>query len=270
MKKDLHRSTNLAAKLKVKGFVIYEGPSVIDHEPIIAVLVPSENEKTEGGWQLWIMRSDVHPMDAIRNGQDESVCGSCPLRRTLVQATPANGLKEDTFSRGCYVIPPPIGKIFKQYHAGVYSRDLSLLDSIAEGEFLRFGAYGDPAAVPVQTLQNLRQRPWKKTAGYTHQKSRETFDKAVLALVMVSCDSLQDRAEAKAMGARTFRVDWRGEGLQPGEIYCPATPEGGSKTSCRRCGLCNGTESGAKDIVVKQHGGSATKHKKLVMDLIVH
>lgn len=262
VKDRITESVKAAVKAKVAGFVVYEGPSVLDNSPIIGILVPSTNDKTEGGWQLWIMRSDVHPMDAIRSGEDYSVCGNCPLRRTLVEATLDNLLKQDEYSRGCYVIPPPIGKIWKGYHEGRYTRDLAKLSSLAEGEFLRYGAYGDPAAIPFEVLFGLRQYGWRKTAGYTHQISHENFDPRLVSLLMVSCDSLQDRAKAKALGARTFRIDWLAQGLQAGEIWCPS-----DVTSCRRCGLCNGQESQAKDIVITQHGNSANKHTRLVMNL---
>ncbi len=264
VKDRITESVKAAVKAKVAGFIVYEGPSVLDGSPIVGLLVPSTNDKTEGGWQLWIMRSDVHPMDAIRSGEDYSVCGNCPLRRTLVEASLDNLLKEDEYSRGCYVIPPPIGKIFKGYHEGRYTRDLAKLDSLANGEFLRFGAYGDPAAVPFEVLLGLRRYNWRKTAGYTHQQDHENFDPRVMAMVMVSCDSLQDRAKAKARGARTFRIDWYNQGLQENEIWCPS-----DVTSCRRCGLCNGQESHAKDIVIQQHGVSAEKHTRLVMNLRV-
>ena len=265
VKDQIRTSVKTSKRLDIRGFVVYEGPSMLDPSaPIVAILVPSLNDKTEGGWQLWIMRSDVHPTNAIKNGMDEAICGDCPYRRIAV------GVYEgkEEYSRGCYVIEPPIGRIYTSYKAGAYTYDLSMLEEIAIEDFLRLGAYGDPAAVPFDTLQDLCNNPWKKRAGYSHQRSHTGFDSHVTSLVMISCDSIQDRIAAKAAGNRTFRVDWKNEGPQEGEIWCPATKEGGFKSTCRRCGLCNG-DGKAKDIVVKQHGGRAEKHNRLVMSLRV-
>lgn len=67
-------------KKKITGVVFYEGPSRIDGAPIIGIATfGTSNEKTGNLVQTWILRSDVHPIDAINSGEDASICGSCPL-----------------------------------------------------------------------------------------------------------------------------------------------------------------------------------------------
>lgn len=88
------------------GLVLYEGKSMIDGKPIVAIANRitdvSDNTKTGAMVQTWIMRSDVNPVDALKSGEDESVCGDCKHR-------PAN-------SGACYVkvfqaiLPPFLSK----------------------------------------------------------------------------------------------------------------------------------------------------------------
>ena len=63
------------------GFVVYQGPSLLDGAPIVAIAtVSSRNVKTGPMVSLWIMRSDVDPVAALHTGDDVSICGLCPHR----------------------------------------------------------------------------------------------------------------------------------------------------------------------------------------------
>ena len=54
--------------------IVYEGPSRIDGEPIVAILtLKSSNSKTGNMAQLWILRQDQHPQDAINSKNDYSI-----------------------------------------------------------------------------------------------------------------------------------------------------------------------------------------------------
>jgi hypothetical protein len=99
---------------------------------------------------------------------------------------------------------------------------------------IRFGAYGDPAALPVDLLLNLASVASRRT-GYTHQW--RTCDQRLRAVLMASCDNTKDCDDAHAMGWRTFRVSTDGAPLD-GEVVCPATTE--RALSCVDCGLCSG------------------------------
>ena len=62
------------------------------HDPVIYAFEPnpnsfaqlqdkaSRNPKTGPMVQLWILRADVHPMEAISTGTDSSICGGCKHR----------------------------------------------------------------------------------------------------------------------------------------------------------------------------------------------
>ena len=69
---------------RATGAVIYRGPSAIDGEDIVVVLVglgrPSANAKTGGMLQTHILRADMAPTVAIAAGLDTSVCGDCQHR----------------------------------------------------------------------------------------------------------------------------------------------------------------------------------------------
>ena len=49
------------AKQREKGFIIYDGPSMLDGEPIVAIAtMKTSNRKTGEMVQVWILRSDVN------------------------------------------------------------------------------------------------------------------------------------------------------------------------------------------------------------------
>ena len=55
------------------GYVFFEGRSPIDGAPIVGVaIVHSDNGKTGDMVQTYILRSDVHPSEAIANGCSRS------------------------------------------------------------------------------------------------------------------------------------------------------------------------------------------------------
>lgn len=268
----LTRCKRACEKEGVRGFIIYEGPSMLDGNPIVAILVPSTNRKTHGGMHLWILMRDIYPRDAIHSGLDSTICGDCKYRRTLV---------DGVWTRACYVIIPAMSIIYKSYRNGEYQRlvsevphynmNLKALQKVGKGEFLRIAAYGDPAAVPYERLQWTREVvEWGKEGAYTHQWDNPKADPRLKEFCMASVDTLSERDRAKAAGWRTFRVDWQGDGLQPGEMWCLATEEGNSRGHCNTCGLCSGLKlRGAKDQAVVPHGTQAKLFKRLVMNLKV-
>ena len=73
----------LGSKIKVKpaakelGFVLYEGNSVLDGKPIAAIAtLSSSNVKTGNMIQVWIIRTDINPVEASKLGDDISICGN--------------------------------------------------------------------------------------------------------------------------------------------------------------------------------------------------
>lgn len=220
--------------------ILYEGASLLDGKPIVVIATDSSsNRKTGGMVQTWIMRADIEPHTALKTGDDSSVCGDCPHR-------PANG-------GACYVtvFQAPLA-VYRAYKRGRYPKAQA---GQYTGRMVRIGSYGDPAAVPVEVWQDYTQGAAGVT-GYTHQW--RTADKRLADYCMASCDTPEERPQAKASGWRTFRVRLEVEQPQAGEVVCPASEEGGHKLTCDQCKACNGNLTNRRgDIVIMAHGSKA-------------
>lgn len=222
--------------------IVWQGPSQIDGAPIVAIATgldgSTHNPKTGPMAQLWIL-----PESGPFQGQAH-VCGTCPLRPDLARAANAPG---------CYVNLMGPQSVWRAWREGKY---LPLVDDGQRFALaLRLGAWGDPAAVPYQTLERLVAR-FSGWTGYTHQW-REA-DARFARLLMASLDNPDDRPTAHAAGYRTFRAKRPEDALLSREILCPATPEGGMRATCATCQLCTGRHAaGVADIAVYVHGASA-------------
>ena len=66
---------------QLRAGIIYQGPSLLDGLPIVAIATYSDkNTKTGKVLQTYIMRSDISPLEASKTGQDFSICGDCKFR----------------------------------------------------------------------------------------------------------------------------------------------------------------------------------------------
>jgi len=232
---------------KPQGIVIYDGPSLIDGHPIIAIATGwrrSGNPKTGPMIQTWIIRKDVNPCEAYTTGQDKSICGDCKHRKWGT----------------CYVntYQAPLN-IYKAYHRGKYTK-LSL-ENIHwfKGYNLRIGSYGDPVAIPFELWESLRKVA-EGHSSYTHQW--RTCDQRFKQICMASVDTEKEREKAKKMGWRTFRIRLKDDGLSKNEFACPASKEGGHKLVCDSCLLCNGSVTTAKKSPVIVAHGSCIKMRR--------
>ena len=244
------------------GFIAYEGPSEIDGAPIVVIInridSDSENEKTGALVQSFIIRSDVAPTDALKTGDDASICGDCAHRPLLAK---------DNGQAPCYVnVGRSVRSVYEAYKRGRYTRaDAATIAKALAGKIVRLGTYGDPAAAPVQIWERITRYAAGRR-GYTHQWNRPGFDAAAWArLVMASADSIDEAAHANLLGMRVFRVSI-GVDKQPGETICPASAEGGKKSTCAKCTLCAGTSIQARDVVIADH---ATGHARRSIQLKV-
>lgn len=228
-------------------FLLYKGPSMLDGKPIVAAITGIEtlstNRKTGPMAQLYIIREDISPVEAVKTGEDYSICGDCPLRAG-----------EDR-GRACYVNygkgPATVFRYLskaKPYVPGIIkARQLGI----------RLGAYGDPAAIPFESVKLVTEDALYST-GYTHQW--RTCDQRLKQLLMASCDTPQDRLDAKALGWSTFRVKHPMQEKMAKEYVCPASEEAGKKSMCFTCKKCSGDK--AKDVVINVHG-TYKKHFKV-------
>ena len=235
--------------MKSNGVILYKGASQLDGKPIIVVATglnkASANSKTGDMIQTWIIREDIAPHEAIKSGDDVSICGDCPLRGTKGK------------ERTCYVAThqAPLS-VYKAYHRGNYPEATHAdLIALAKGRMVRIGSYGDPAAVPVQVWAMFTQGT-KGWTGYTHQW--KTADD-LKPYTMASCETEQDREQATSQGWRTFRVKTEDMPMLTNEVECPATTVG---LSCEACGACKGTTGQAKGTIVINVHGNGSKHLK--------
>ena len=265
---------------KPKGYIVWEGESWFDGTPIACIVtLKTSNRKTGDMAQVWILASDIDPVEAIRTGRDRSICGSCIHRGT-------NGFE----GRSCYVdaAKAPLS-VWKAYKRGSYQRISSgammvgvqsvdhatktihplwkptydtsnraflqnLTAAFSQVGKVRLGAYGDPAFVPAAILSCIVDG-CKVRTGYTHQW-RDPNAAEHRTLCMASCDTYDDVREARMFGWRCFYVgaeEIRQDAQQPSVSFksmpCPASDEAGKKTTCDRCGLCSGTMSASgRDI----------------------
>jgi hypothetical protein len=227
----------------MSGFIAWQGPSPMTGDPTVLVLTGrSMNEKTGPMYQAWLLLRDVSPFEGLKSGTDRAICGDCVHR---------SGKR-----RTCYVsmFNGPI-KIWRGMQDGRYPIvDPSEGGRRLAGEHVRATAYGDPAFVPFDVWAAILSRAagW---AGYTHQW--RSCDTRFRSLLMASVDSPSEAIEARGRGWRTFRARPSWMPLEHGEFQCPASEEGGHRSTCIRCQLCRGTSSPAKSVSIFLHGKGA-------------
>ena len=229
--------------MKPKGLVMYRGPSQIDGQPIVVVAtLKSSNRKTGDMVQTWILRENLHPVEASKRKDDVSICGNCPHRHAT--------------GGSCYVnIGQAPASIWKSYRAGKYpSFDAEKHSGFFAGRKVRLGAYGDPAAMPFNVAQQMVYLSDGHT-GYTHQAGRKFFDNRFLTLCQASADTPKQAVKLQQNGAKTFRVALKNDRLMPGEIECLSDTKG---MSCLECGLCDGV---TKNVMIRVHGSRASRFK---------
>tara|TARA_R110000787_G_scaffold26074_1_gene72998 strand:+ start:388 stop:1062 length:675 start_codon:yes stop_codon:yes gene_type:complete len=220
--------------MKTKGYVVYEGPSAINGDPIVAILtLKSNNVKTGNMAQLWIMAKDTAPHIAKKEGNDDAVCGDCPIKKE------------------CYVLTfqGPLS-VWNAYQRGSYKDYQFGKDSIVNLS-IRFGAYGDPAALPQWLIKNIADN-CKDFTGYTHQWDKPGFN-FLNNYFMASVESVSQHIYAQSLGFRTFRIKSQSMPIGDSEIECPADSKG---LQCIDCMLCNGSKE-ATNIVINGHGAHA-------------
>ena len=231
------------------GYIIDKGFSPIDGQPYVAIMtLKSINRKTGAMAQVWILREDVNPVDAVNTGQDVTVYGDCPHRLG---------------KRSCYVnVGQAPNTVWKTYKRGRYI-DLScaefrsngplykIIETAVKGRSIRWGAYGDPSLINPQVV-NLYNSYAKAHTGYTHQWRNE-FASPFKGIFQASCDGFDDYLDATAHGWKTFTVVSKNATPEYAK-QCPATVEG-SISQCITCRLCDG---GKTDVFVNAHGKGAS------------
>lgn len=240
-------------------FILWEGRSLLTGQMIRASLKLSGNSKTGDLPEIWVtpilseQQLDGDVWESIKSVQ-ESVCGLCPYAK----------------GNGCYVDPRGIVAHVKALHGvspngkpAKFTPKLTHDEKVAIGERLgpvRFGAWGDVAAVPYHQLEMF-----EVGTGYTHQWKSEyspdglVADRKWKSKLMASSGGKAEADEARKMGWRTFSIQHEAD-RKDGFILCPASDEAGKRTNCDTCLLCNGTDGKSKlSIYIPPHGKDAAK-----------
>ncbi len=279
--------------------ILYEGPSLLDPAvEIVAIATEDSNPKTGRMLYTWIFRADRAPEVAAYDGSDAAICGDCKFRAVLPTSWVGNAAKD---TRTCYVrLSPaegadeamPPSEVWRAWKAGEFEDycigDWDWIPRGWPGEQgyvayrgplpVRIGSYGDPAAVPTRVWAEL-VRYQKHWTGYTHMWRQYMHGERInepscgtdlRAYCMASVDTPEERAEAQALGWRTFfvmptfvgGVDIKKLAVGHADILCPATdPHPKRNTTCSTCLLCRGTSAPAPSIWEVAHGTNKENHQ---------
>jgi len=221
------------------GYILWSGKSKFDRKPIVVIAtMKSRNKKTGDMVQCYIIRSDIDPVSAIQTGDNWSICGDCDIP--------------------CYVeVGKSIYTVYQALKRGRYPvADVSAYKLMAD-RHVRIGAYGDPAAAPINVWRNLIRFAAGWT-GYTHQWRKPSVQ-AYKAFLMASVDGQDSIEHATKLGWRAFKVRYPGE--QVTDLNTIACLNSTKKLECIDCRLCDGTAFGkhpsAAHIFIDAHGGAA-------------
>jgi len=229
------------------GWMLYDGPSGLTGEHIFVVLTgvrfPSRNKKTGDMLPVYILPAGERPGAAVRNGGDRAVCGDCRHR-------PWTG-------GGCYVnVDWAPTTIWDAAYRDTYPWLPG--QQVLQGASVRFGAWGDPAAVPLH-VWGFRDVVDRFTA-YTHLW-RDLGPE--WHWCMASVDSDAEQAEAEKRGWRTFQT-WAPDRPMPKQgRECLSDSH---TLTCIQCGGCDGTVRGARrsSFWIRRHGFRAGKDGRQV------
>ncbi len=224
-----------------RGVILYQGPSLIGDGEVVAIAIfRSENPKTGNMIQVYVLDQHDHPLTshkATREG-GSSNCGTCPI------------------ASGCYVVVAQApAQIYRAYQAGAYpAYDEREHSERFWGRSIRWGAFGDPGAIPLSTVHRIN-RLVDGWTGYTHQwkEGRDKRTAALARVFMLSCESRDQTDWCRENGYRSFLMSRK---VEPGLTECPYAS---SEVQCIDCGLCCGTERGAKSVYIPPHGRNQAK-----------
>lgn len=256
---------------KILGIVLYDGPSLLDGVTrVICVanrLNGSKNAKSPQP-QTWIFPAEQVPRSATKTGTDAAVCGTCPRRPTnaarLVHQWDLSG-RVGPRPPACYVrIDNAPRVVHDAWRRGQYvTARARHLGRLGAGRSWRWGAWGDPAAIPAAIIDAVSSGVTGTLTGYTHAW-REGF--ALQRWLMASADSLADVALAESLGYRAFFAAPPGTPRPPRTGTCPAAMESGKLSDCERCGACDGTRRGLRGhrMIWNHDAGNAAATKRIL------
>lgn len=254
-----------------RRMLVWRGVSQLDGVTPLVVLATfdtrdgdhsSANTKTGGMVQTYILRDDIAPLDALKSGADTAICGVCPHKSIAAGGSGACYVNVGQAPRSTW-----LAYVRRNRATGTRPDDTRALDLEAlRGRKIRFGTYGDPAAVPFEVWESLASVA-RAVTGYTHQW--RAADPRFARFCMASADSVAEGVIARHKGYRNFIVRAAGSAKPAGAVVCPASAEAGRKTVCASCLQCGGTDSGRRaDITIEAHGSTARKFRPLPLSVV--
>lgn len=229
---------------KLHSFTVWQGPSEIDGSPIaLLALRGSSNRKTGALIQTYILRIDVNPMVAVKQGKDRAICGKC---RHSSKGNGGDGT--------CYVNLQGPASTWKAFQRGKYPLvSMAVASEQVAGEKVRLGTYGDPCAVP-QAVWHAFLASVAGCTGYTHGWKEPRYS-WLKGYAMASCDTAPEYEQARSEGWRGFYVVPKGTARPEGSFLCPASAEAGKKLTCLECMACDGNRTERKaSVYIPVHG----------------
>ena len=197
------------------GAIVWRGDSwLVPGVPLVAIITglrtPTDNQKTGDMLQLWILLSEVSPVDAIRSGADRAICGDCIHRTGRIHVL--EGFKFVLkFVRTCYVLvfqsPRTVWGSFK---AGSYKPITEKQKAFCRSHDVRLGAYGDPALIPFEVIEEIINPDLEGHTGYTAQWRDPRIDPRFKLLLMASVNSEKERDQANVTVAWIATAGIRG------------------------------------------------------------
>ena len=229
---------------------MYDGPSAVRPDKRVMLRVmnlkrKSKNVKTGPMVQVGGILADVHPVEAIESGCDEALCGGCRLRPKLHAEDKSKGV--EVSEHPCYV-----KLIYKnaQRKAGLKQETTygAGLDAL-RGRDVRFGEYGNMSSFPRSVVEPMFEAVAESGGNHTcyELEWRKPENQWLAKWAMASVHSAEERAEAKALGWRTFRI---GDGRLEGEAPCPYETK---KVQCINCKMCSGNQVNMRDVCIPSH-----------------
>lgn len=129
----------------------------------------------------------------------------------------------------------------------------ALTDDIVEmcrDKYVRFGTYGEPVLHGWNLVEEICNVASNWT-GYTHQWEKHSH---FAEFFMASTHSVAEELEAAQQGWRSFMAIKDPTMAGDGMVNCPASKEGGFKSSCDKCSLCSGQRGkGSKSVFILEH-----------------
>lgn len=223
-------------KKNMNSAIIFSTPQIV-----CIAIKNSKNRKTGRVVSLWFLDNRMHPNDSRSSGRDaRNQCKGCPLASY----------------NGCYVEPRALAAIHAKLKRGWYPRiqfGSAAWQKFFSGEFIRFGAYGNPSLLPLPMLANIASLSCGWT-GYFHDWHLMPREKAQAygRFLMASTHALTHKL-AKTIGLRTFGTGG-GDIQTAGSIECLADSKG---MTCRQCRLCDGNyrrNGTLPDVWIAPHG----------------